>query len=731
VGPAGTGKTTTMGAVARAWAASGGQVLGVSIAENASRILAATAEVRAVNAAKLIFEHTARSPQEKASQRWRKYAIAPESLVILDEAGMASREVVDQLEALCAAANAKLLLVGDPEQLDSPHAAGAFELIARRVGAVELGQVRRFDQAWERAAGVRLRAGDATVLREYDRRGRIVGGIGTEMEDAAFAAAVADRARGRQVYLLADTNEVAARLAGRIRDHLVAAGGVDDTRTVTLDDGNRVGLGDEVVTRDNDRFNRTGDGRFVANRDTWTVTAISDIGGVRVARPDTGDTVELEPGYVAEQVQLSYAGTIHAAQGGTRHVSHVVLSGRTSRHGAYVAMTRGQAENRAYVVCARPEGADHDGPLADPLAVLADILDRDDPPEQSAALAVQADEIERAASLATLFPIWQDLLGERGAHEAQTALATACGSHIAASALRSPAWPSLAALLRRLDAAGIDAASALADAARRHDLGDAEDSAAVLHWRLSQAHVDAAGEHGDTFSERSPNGADEWAVAARQVAAAMDARVQTLAARVDTERPAWAASLGAVPVHPDRRQEWLARARIVAGYREAFRIDTTDDPLGPPPPFGRPDAHAWWTRAAAVLDNTEAPTLASLPAEHLEAIIDQAAANLAAAPEPVADQLRRTASRCEIPTHARDWRSQPATTELRVRRDMKRNSWPDGSMNSKSLRHAVTSGPPQPHAPRPKQTPPKANSTPAEPNAASALTPTPTPTPPP
>ena len=118
---------------------------------------------------------------------------------------------------------------------------------------------------------------------------------------------------GRQVYLLADTNEVAARLAGRIRDHLVAAGGVDDTRTVTLDDGNRVGLGDEVVTRDNDRFNRTGDGRFVANRDTWTVTAISDIGGVRVARPDTGDTVELEPGYVAEQVQLSYAGTIHAA----------------------------------------------------------------------------------------------------------------------------------------------------------------------------------------------------------------------------------------------------------------------------------------------------------------------------------------------------------------------------------------------------------------------------------
>ncbi|MGH9062327.1 MAG: MobF family relaxase, partial [Acidimicrobiales bacterium] len=327
------------------------------------------------------------------------------------------------------------------------------------------------------------------MLDEYDRRGRIVGGSEAGMEDAAYTAAVADRARGLRVYLLADTNETAARLAGRIRHHLVGTGQVDYSCTVILADGNPAGVGDEVVTRDNDRANISGDGRFVANRDTWTVTAIRPDGALRVARTDTphnqtAPRVDLDAGYVAEQVQLAYAGTVHAGQGGTGDVCHAVLTARTGRHGAYVALTRGQLENRAYVICARPEGADRDGPPADPLAVLADILARHDPPEHAAALAVQADEHERAASLARLFPIWQDLIAGRDRHRTETALAGALGPEVAAETLRSQAWPTLAARLRRLNAAGIDTSAVLAGAAAGRDLDDADDVAAVLHWRL-------------------------------------------------------------------------------------------------------------------------------------------------------------------------------------------------------------------------------------------------------
>ena len=336
VGPAGTGKTTAMAAVAQAWAAAGGQVLGVSVAENAVRILGRVAGIRGVNAAKLLYEHTTRTDAAKATPAWQaRYGIAPGTLVIVDEAGMVSRQTIDGIRRLAVTAGAKVLLVGDHEQLESPAGGGMFELAGRQRNAVQLGLVRRLEWPWEAAASLRLRAGDVTVLDEYDRRGRIAGGDQDRMEDRAFAAALADRSAGRSVYLLAETNESAARMAGRYRDHLVGHGVVDDTVTVALGDGDRAGAGDLVVTRRN-QPNLVADGRFVANRDVWRVIEVHPDGAVRVQRADTtagqnnggeprpsesdptdpdGDRLKLEAGYVGEHVRLEYATTVHSAQG--------------------------------------------------------------------------------------------------------------------------------------------------------------------------------------------------------------------------------------------------------------------------------------------------------------------------------------------------------------------------------------------------------------------------------
>ena len=55
---------------------------------------------------------------------------------------------------------------------------------------------------------------------------------------------------------------------GAIRDRLLAAGHLDDTHTVVTKTGERLGVGDRVATRRNDRD------LGVTNRDTWTITAI-------------------------------------------------------------------------------------------------------------------------------------------------------------------------------------------------------------------------------------------------------------------------------------------------------------------------------------------------------------------------------------------------------------------------------------------------------------------------
>jgi hypothetical protein len=56
---------------------------------------------------------------------------------------------------------------GDQEQLAAVEGGGGMMLLARRLGFVQLSEQVRFAAAWERAASLRLRAGDASVLDEY------------------------------------------------------------------------------------------------------------------------------------------------------------------------------------------------------------------------------------------------------------------------------------------------------------------------------------------------------------------------------------------------------------------------------------------------------------------------------------------------------------------------------------------------------------------------------------
>ena len=49
-------------------------------------------------------------------------------------------------------------------------------MLTRQMGYVQLAEPVRFHHEWERDATLRLRAGDTTVLREYDRHARLLGG---------------------------------------------------------------------------------------------------------------------------------------------------------------------------------------------------------------------------------------------------------------------------------------------------------------------------------------------------------------------------------------------------------------------------------------------------------------------------------------------------------------------------------------------------------------------------
>ena len=80
--------------------------------------------------------------------RWQFH---PGQLVIIDEASMVSTYQLAALTAQATTAGAKLVLVGDPAQLDSIDAGGMLGWLDRTGRAVRLTSMHRFTQAWESA----------------------------------------------------------------------------------------------------------------------------------------------------------------------------------------------------------------------------------------------------------------------------------------------------------------------------------------------------------------------------------------------------------------------------------------------------------------------------------------------------------------------------------------------------------------------------------------------------
>ncbi|MGE4114825.1 MAG: MobF family relaxase [Candidatus Nanopelagicales bacterium] len=388
VGPAGTGKTTTLAALRTAWEAEHGPgtVLGLAPSATAAHELAAALGIGCENTAKWIHESTrpaavqarerrtsltdflaaARAAGSSSGirrgeaalraleERHGRWSMRAGMLVIVDEASLAGTLTLDTLATQACEAGAKLLLVGDQHQLSAVDAGGAFGLLASTPAARELTSLWRFQQRWEADATRRLRHGDPAVADTYEVQGRLHVGGHDEALDAAYSAWAADLARGEASLLLAADTDTVTRLNQRARHDRIATGDVDATSEVTAADGIQVGVGDVVLTRRNNRGLLLEDGSHVRNGTRWTVTATHLDGGLTLTTGqghggDGSASVRLPATYVREHVELGYAATIHRAQGVTVTHSHVIAAPGMTREALYVAMTRGTTSNHAYL----------------------------------------------------------------------------------------------------------------------------------------------------------------------------------------------------------------------------------------------------------------------------------------------------------------------------------------------------------------------------------------------
>ncbi|MGY4770307.1 MobF family relaxase (plasmid) [Kribbella sp. CWNU-51] len=630
IGPAGTGKSRVVGALAKAWQDphlwNGQQhrMVGLAASQVATEVLAADG-VTAKNITRwlMIQQSIADGTASTEDQAW---ALRQGDLVVVDESAMANTSDLADIHSYCDQAGAKLLLVGDHRQLAAVGAGGGMELVTANALTHELTETRRFQAGWEGPASLRLRDGDESVLEEYHRQGRILDGGHLEAAQRSAADAwLADHLTGLHTLLIVDTNHQAAELSAQLRARLVDYRLVDDERTAWLaSTGNRVGRGDLIQTRLNawHLHGYRGNKRAALNRDEFLVTEVLDDGGLRVAplirgtrQPVEGETMVLPASYVREWVALGYAATVHSSQGLTVDSSHLVATQNTSVYALYVAMTRGRAANTAHVVtqslaAVAEYGETTDAAKHSPLSVLRAAFDLDDP--QLSALQAAAESAAEANRLRTPAELladgialatagrtarWLDELTDTGVltPDQRTALAVEDGAG------------TLANLLRQIELAGDDPRQVLADAIQRRSLHDARRISHVVQDRIKRiGDLDSVG---DTYTARLPQVDDpQWSAYLANLAAEADTRADELGAKVAAEQPQWAIeALGQPPTEAGRdRDAWISRAGAVAAHREVIGHEASDDALGKPPKPGQVEQYASWRAAWRALGRPDA-----------------------------------------------------------------------------------------------------------------------------
>ncbi len=584
VGPAGSGKTTALRALHRAWTAAHGRdsVIGLAPSAAAAEVLGESLGVRAENTAKFLYEHHHR--------RWKLEA---GQLMLVDESSLAGTLALDRITEHAAKVGAKVVLIGDWAQLSAVEVGGAFGMLVRhRQSVPELTDVRRFANDWEKTASLGLRHGRTDALDEYQERGRLAGGDAETMLDAIYEAWRSDRDEGLRTLMIAGTGEMVAQLNERARADLIETGQVE-ADGVRLHDGTTAGVGDLVVTRLNDRRLSTGRA-WVKNGDRWHVTRRYDDGSLAVRRLGRGDkphgkALVLPAKYVREELELGYASTVHRAQGASVDTAHALVDPEvSSRELFYVAMTRGKQRNYAYVIVPDPHEIEAHLGQPEPLTVtdrLAKVLARSDA-DLSATETLKL-EVDRHSSLSTLLAEYDVLAREAQTERWATLLDVApFPENVADDVFTSPYYERLEAALARHEAAGRLASAALTALAPRLTPGeDQADPAAQLADMLDQAtqqlrpgkrtRARVAG----LIAKPVEPIADDMQTALAQRQALIEAAARRLLRDAQEVGAAWVAKLGQPSARAEAQERWEAHAVTVALYRYRYEI-TGPSPLG-------------------------------------------------------------------------------------------------------------------------------------------------------
>ncbi|ANV99609.1 Ti-type conjugative transfer relaxase TraA [Bradyrhizobium icense] len=325
VGHAGTGKSAMLGVARETWEAAGYEVRGVALSGIAAENLESGSGIASRTIASM--EHGWEQGRDLLTTR---------DVLVIDEAGMVGTRQLERVLSHAAEAGAKVVLVGDPAQLQAIEAGAAFRSIHERHGGAEIGEVRRQREDWQREATRDLATGRTGNALEAYHSHRMVHGAQTREQARGDLIDRWDRDRQaapeRSRIILTHTNDEVRALNEAARERMRAAGDLGDDVRLTVERGERhFASGDRVMFLQNER------GLGVKNGTLGTIEQV-DAQSMAV-RTDDGRSVRFDLKDYS-RIDQGYAATIHKAQGMTVDRTHVLATPGMDAHGSYVALSR-------------------------------------------------------------------------------------------------------------------------------------------------------------------------------------------------------------------------------------------------------------------------------------------------------------------------------------------------------------------------------------------------------
>ena len=259
-------------------------------------------------------------------------------VLVIDEAGLVGTRQLGRILEHAENAGAKVVLVGDPEQLQAIEAGAGFRGIAEQSGVVEINEVRRQKAEWQKEATKQLATGNTIeALQAYHRHGAIQmadtgEGARKALLSAWRAAEIANPNASR--LMLAYTRNDVRQLNEEARQLRRAAGELGDGDVIQTESGPReFAQGDRVYFLRNERS------LGVKNGSVGTLEKIT--GGLLQIRLDAdgGRKVVVDSTQYA-LLDHGYATTVHKSQSATVDHTFTLVTPHFDRHSTYVALSR-------------------------------------------------------------------------------------------------------------------------------------------------------------------------------------------------------------------------------------------------------------------------------------------------------------------------------------------------------------------------------------------------------